>query len=175
VRPPLEGEGGALMQNLVGLITVLLVSVGAARAELADVASDTELRVGYCLGVAQEGRARVLREREWLGLPEGDPVQEALHKSIRMEDERIERLGGYLRARGIAAGVRSVVAIRGVLAAKKRGELDSAQSSQAISRCVTKCRGPDLAFSQRCADDCSHEDAAYRAVLRCRDDNPLPY
>jgi hypothetical protein len=145
------------------------------RAEVIDIASDTELRVGYCLGVAEAFQGDKIFDDVVFGSPEGDPLRDATRDFHLQMNERIERLRGYLRARGLSVGARSLVAVTGVVAAKKRGEMDVTQQSTTISRCTAKCTGPNFAFSQQCSDDCQQEDAASRAVLRCRDDDPLPY
>jgi hypothetical protein len=86
------------------LIAALIVAATPARAEVVDIASDTELRVGYCLGVAEAFQGHTIWDEVVLGLPKENPLRAADREFKRQIHDRIERLRGYLRARGLSVG-----------------------------------------------------------------------
>src|SRR5258705_4978851 len=77
------------MKRLMQLTSALLLVSSTARTQQVDVATDTELRVAYCLGFTEQFQASIPSTLEFF------------------VDRLRVRLLGYLQARGLLDGVRS--------------------------------------------------------------------
>ena len=148
---------GCGMKRLMLLTSVLLLVSSTARTQQGDVATDTELRVAYCLGFTEQFQASIPSTLEFFA------------------DRLRVRLLGYIQARGLLGDVRSTAAKSGVIAAQGRGWADGVESQAARAACDSKCVGSS---NQSCRVDCLEdlEDyPAYRWLKRCIENDPLPY
>jgi hypothetical protein len=151
---------------------------GSTAQSQVDVATDTELRVAYCVGVSEHEQAAFDTNGPnglSLALPADDPLAKALREGAQSNANRRARLLGYLRARGLFS-VRSAAALSGMVAAKRRGWDDSVERLAVVYACIEKC--PLVSNSiGACMDDCRETkgNLAVDAVKRCTDNDPLPY
>jgi hypothetical protein len=160
----------------VKLVAAAFLMMGSTALAQVDIATDTELRVAYCLGVTEQFQADVTGPNSISqGLPANDPLVKIDREVAQSLADSRARLSGYLRARGMFTGERSYTAMQGIIAARRHGATDMQQSSVAISACTSKCMKPSQPYSQECIDTCLSENPSHRAVLRCRDNDPLPY
>jgi hypothetical protein len=168
-----RGEGA--MKRLILLTSVLLMVGSAARSQL-DIATDTELRVAYCLGVTEQFASDFTgpKSPSW-GLPEDDALVKVDRDVAQYNAAQRARLLDYLRARGLLTEERSITAKTGVVAAKRRGMADFVEHEAMSDKCVSKCSAKNPSYSQECVDSCLKESPIHGAILRCRDNDPLPY
>jgi hypothetical protein len=172
-NPP-TGKRQAVMR--VKLVAAAFLMMGSTALAQVDIATDTELRVAYCLGVTEQNQANSTGPNSISqGLPANDPLVKIDREAAQFLADRRARLSGYLRARGMFTGERSITAMQGINAARRHGATDTQQASAAISACTSKCMKPSQPYSQECIDTCLSENPSHRAVLRCRDNDPLPY
>jgi hypothetical protein len=181
-NPP-TGKRQAVMR--VKLVAAAFLMMGSTALAQVDIATDTELRVAYCLGVTEQNQANSTGPNSISqGLPANDPLvamdreMEKIEREIAQQSaDRRARLSGYLRARGMFTGERSITAMQGITAARRHGATDMQQALATISACTSKCMKPshNQPYSQECIDTCLSENPSHRAVLRCRDNDPLPY
>jgi hypothetical protein len=117
------------------MLTSALLMVSSTAQSQIDVATDTELRAAYCVGVSEHEQAAY-------GPMEGEPADSRLAKALRegaqTNANRRARLRGYLQARGLFS-VRSAAAISGMVAAKRRGWDDSVERSAVVYACIERC------------------------------------
>src|SRR5260370_19713921 len=113
------------MRRLMMLTSALLLVSSTAQSQV-DVATDTELRVAYCLGATDHEQASFfpttgpnsLSEGKW---PADSRLAKALREGAQRNADRRARLLCYLQARGLLSNVRSTSAKSGVIAAKRCG------------------------------------------------------
>jgi hypothetical protein len=154
------------------VLTSALLMVSSTAQSQVDVATDTELRVAYCVGVSEHQQAAY-------GPMEGEPADSRLAKALRegaqSSANRHARLLSYLKARGLFS-VRSAAAISGMVAAKRRGWDDSVERQAVVYACIEKCPMGSNSIGA-CIDDCREPkgNPAVDAVDRCTDNDPLPY
>jgi hypothetical protein len=141
---------------------------GAWAQILTDVATDQELYAAYCLGVVVAQGDSPLSEFE-------DVVG---HDAVVKEKERLSqersRFQGYLAARGLLSGSRSVSSVTGARLAQERGQSDAARCFARINICVAKCSAT-RPYVHQCTIDCRDEEGACRANARCFRDDQLPF
>jgi hypothetical protein len=159
----------------VKLVAAAFLMTGSTALAQVDIATDTELRVAYCLGATEQFQADVTGPNSISrGLPANDPLVATDREAAQFLADRRARLSGYLRARGMFTGERSYTAMQGINAARRHGATDMQQSSVASTACSSKCTKSSPPFVE-CQDACLSENPSHRAVLRCRDNDPLPY
>jgi hypothetical protein len=161
------------------MLTSALLMVSSTAQSQVDVATDTELRVAYCVGVSEHQQAAYDPNGPNKSLLGGEPADSRLANALRegaqSNANRRARLLGYLKARGLFS-VRSAAAISGMVAAKRRGRDDSVERLAVVYACIEKC--PLVSNSiGACIDDCRETkgNPAVDAVNRCTDNDPLPY
>lgn len=147
--------------------SIFVLSGPLATQTTPDVASDNELFASYCLGQVQEATKEMP--------PVGDPaIDESIQGNFLAQTTRLQ---AYLRARGLASGLRSVMANAGVMGAIGRGRADQAECWAHIGQCVKKCRSPSAYETElKCTSSCRDENSACRSIARCVDevDRRLP-
>jgi hypothetical protein len=148
-----------------------LLVCGSAAAQ---TISDTELRAGYCLGVAMshaEAKTAELKEDT------GDQIiKDYDQRTLRSIEERQKRFQDYLTAKGTRD--RSPEAFR---IASERGKKDVAACEIELEQefykgCADRCErlsGEDESSYPACYDKCPHPDSCTR-VGKCLE-NFLPF
>jgi hypothetical protein len=158
-----------MMRGLLGVALGCSLIVGANAQPLADVATDQEIFAAYCLGViiAAQGDGSISEIETLLGRDAAQRQKESL-------GQKRSRFFGYLTARGLLSGSRSISAMRGARLAKDRGQADGPRCSAKIAACATKyaSKRPHV---QKSVDDCRDEEDACRASARCYNDDRLPF
>jgi hypothetical protein len=175
--PVLVWDMGGTMKHLM-LLTSALLMVSSTALSQVDVATDTELRVAYCLGATEQLEAATTgpNSLSW-GLPADSDTAKFDREIAQNIADRRARLLGYLQARGLLASVRSTSAKSGVIAAKRRGWADGVESQAVIEGCVSKFSKCMKSNPRECTTvaDCGKGNPAVDAIKRCRDNDPLPY
>jgi hypothetical protein len=154
------------------MLTSALLMVNSTAQSQVDVATDTELRVAYCVGVLEHTQAAF---NPMAGEPADSRSAKALREGAQSNANRRARLLGYLRARGLFS-VRSAAALSGTVAAKRRGWDDSAERLAVVYACIEKCPMGSNSIGA-CIDDCreTKEKPVWLAIERCANNDPLPY
>ena len=160
------------------MLTSALLMVSSTAQSQVDVATDTELRVAYCLGALEHEQAAFGPNGPnglWAGMPADSRMAKALREAAQSNANRHARVLGYLQARGLFS-VRSTTAISGMVAAKRRGWDDSVERLAVVYACIEKCPMGSNSIGA-CIDDCRETkgNLAVDAVNRCQDNDPLPY
>jgi hypothetical protein len=157
-----------MIRGLVGVAFGWCLIVCANAQPLPDVATDQELFAAYCLGVIiVAGQGDDLHVEETLG-------QDAARQQKEYLSQKQSRFAGYLTARGLLSGSRSISATTGVRLANQRGRADQPRCSTKVKQCVDKyvSKRP---YVQKDINDCRDEEDACRAIARCYNDDRLPF
>jgi hypothetical protein len=122
-------------------VATTLGLLSPALAQNVDVATDFELKAGYCIGYYQDLLANYPR----LGEALNDPAMRAHDEAgIHQTGDRLTRLQAYLAAKGFfLPGARGSLAKAGVAGARQRGQTDATSCTVQIKRCADSCRPPD--------------------------------
>lgn len=129
------------------------------------MATDQELFAGYCLGVAVQMKAHSLQT--------GDASFDA--ETARVDDRFVDYFREYLQARGLFSGVRSTVAVGGIITARKRGEIDDVICQSRIKICVQNCYTPGAKYDEKCMKTCDDEEPSCVSIQRCSNLSALPF
>jgi hypothetical protein len=158
-----------MIRGLLGVALGWCLIVGANAQPLADVATDQELFAAYCLGaiIASQGDGSLSEIETLLGR---DFAQQTKERYGRKRS----RFLGYLTARGLLSGSRSISAMTGARLATERGRADTPRCSAKIAICVEKYAST-RPYVQKNVDDCRDEEDACRTSARCYDDDRLPF
>ena len=142
-----------------------LIMAQAVAQQIPEVATDQELLAGYCLGVAVQLKARSLQTGN-----------SSLDAAIRHgNDEFISHFHAYLQALGIFSGARGMVAVSGILTARKRGEQDELNCDATRGVCVKRCYRPGDSFGDDCVKACVNADHFCVSTQRCSRFEALPF
>jgi hypothetical protein len=164
-----------MIRRLLGVAIGCYLTVVANAQPLPDVATDQELYAAYCLGVtlAQEEMPALTSQLKALGIEPERWIAEGERETKEILDRHIFRFRGYLAARGLLSGSRSVSAMTGSRLAKERGQADAWRCNAKIESCVKKYSSQTHA--QKYINDCRDEENACRAITRCSQDDRLPF
>lgn len=145
--------------------------MGSTALAQVDVATDTELRVAYCLGALEAQIAWAAKANQELRIYETKDA-EVFRALDRADAEKRARTMDYLNARRLFEGGGRPNALNGIAIAKRRGFTD-VERLGADGKC-DKCSSTG-GMMMKCVEECRREDPTYQSVQRCNENNPLPY
>jgi hypothetical protein len=159
-----------MIRGLVSIALGTCLTVAAYAQPLPDVATDQELFAAYCFGViiaAESDGSFISNIEETMG-------RDAAQRQKEHLSQKRSRFRGYLLARGLLSGSRSISAMSGARLAKERGQADGPRCAAKIEACATKfaSKRPHV---QKDVNDCRDEEDACRASARCYNDDQLPF
>jgi hypothetical protein len=115
----------SIARRRITLATLIALLGPSVAAEEGRVASDTELRVAYCLGIIDWDASHLIGPA---GNADGTPLDQRLSQEFANQRSP---LSAYLAARGYATGERPVSALVAALKAKREGADDAQQFNAA--------------------------------------------
>jgi hypothetical protein len=156
------------MKSFTLAMAAFLLLASPATAEI-DVASDTEIRVAYCLGVSEAQTA--FTDQIKPGAEDKTKFAEEMRAADRAVAARRARMTDYLKARGLDARGGRPNALNGIIIAKRRGSADF-EFLGSDGKC-DKCEAG--AAMKNCIDECRSADPIWQSVSRCNENSSLPY
>jgi len=161
-----------MIRGLVVFALGCCLTAAANAQPLPDVATDEELYAAYCLGVTitHQEQPAITSQLKSLGIEPDPRVAEGEQQTKEILDRHISRFRGYLAARGLLSGSRSISAMSGARLARERGQADARRCFARIDGCVKKFSSNTYAV-----EDCSNEENACRSNDRCFKGDRLPF